>query len=454
MSISRKRFALLALSLLLLAGAGYLAVQKLLPEPAVATAPDPARSAIAEHFMVALEQADYPAAHAMFDARAAAALSPAKLQEVWEALPGQLGPLASRGPARSERVGERPVISYLLSFEKMGLDARVGVDAEGRISGFNIVPAAPPPASPAPGDDSRHREAEMTVAGDLPGLLTLPEGDGPFPAVLLVHGSGPNDRDETIGPNKPFRDIAHGLAERGIASLRYDKRSRVQPEAFSGEYTVEMEVIADALAGLEQLHRHPEIDATRVILIGHSLGALLAPRIAVRADGLAGAVLLAAPARPLHEVLPWQIRYIAGLDGDISDEEAAQIAQIEAQAAAVAALTEADAAGTGLLGASNRYWIDLRDYDPLATARSLTLPLLVLQGGRDYQVTEADDFAPLSQAFAGSAHVTLTVYPDLNHLFMTGSGMATPQEYMFETKHVDAMVLDDIAAWIGALGND
>lgn len=453
MTLTPKRILMIVLGLLLLAGIGLYAVRALTPQAALAAAPDAARAAVADRFMQALEAADYTAAHAFFDERVAAGLPPDKLREVWEALPGQLGPLASRGPARSETVGGMPVTSYRLEFEKMALDARVAVDDAGRVSGFRIVPASasePPVQAPA-NADAAWRESTVTVAGALPGLLTRPRGDGPFPAVVLVHGSGPNDRDETIGPNKPFRDLAHGLAERGIASLRYDKRTLIQPEAFGAEYTVEQEVIADALAAVQQLREQQQIDASRIVLIGHSLGAMLAPRIAARTDALAGAVMLAGPARALHEVIPHQIRYIAGLDGAISDEEAAQIAQIEAQSAAVATLTDAEAGTTGLYGMSNRYLIDLRDYDALATARSLSIPLLILQGGRDYQVTEAEDFALWSAALGGSDRVTLTLYPDLNHLFMSGTGMATPQEYLFEGKRVDPVVIDDIARWMGAL---
>ncbi|HRP07471.1 MAG TPA: hypothetical protein PLL69_03195, partial [Gemmatimonadales bacterium] len=107
------------------------------------------------------------------------------------------------------------------------------------------------------------RDLEVTIPGpvELPGVLTLPDGVGPFPAVVIVHGSGPVDRDLTIGPNKPYRDIARGLAERGIAVLRYDKRSRVAPGWFGGRtFTVRDEVIEDAVAALELLRGRDEVD--------------------------------------------------------------------------------------------------------------------------------------------------------------------------------------------------
>lgn len=446
---TRKRLIVSALAVLLAIGAG-IATYLTLPPPAATPAEhDPQRIAVAEAFMQALERGDFAAAHARFDERSADALSVEQLGQVWTALPGQLGDLADRSPARSAMVGEQAVVIYRLAFARTPLDARISIDHALRVSGFRLVPATEP-APEAAASAGSVRERALTVAGDLPGILALPRGSGPFPAVLLVHGSGPNDRDETIGPNKPFRDLAHGLAERGIASLRYDKRTRVQPEAFSATATVEQEVIADALAALDLLARQDEIDADRRILLGHSLGALLAPRIAARADRLAGVVMLAAPARPLHRVIPQQIRYIAGIDGVIDPDEAEQIATLHAQSETIDALPRDTTDGDPMLGMSIPYLLDLRDYDPLATAAGLSMPMLILQGGRDYQVTEADDFAAWQSAGLDPERVEFRFHPDLNHLFMPGTGMATPAEYMLERKQVDVRVIDTIADWIEA----
>lgn len=159
----------------------------------------------------------------------------------------------------------------------------------------------------------------MKVAG-LPGRLALPPGDGPFPAVVLVHGSGPNDEDETIGARKLFRDLAWGLAARNIATLRYVKRSRFQPEAFDPKRkaTVKEEVIDDARAAVALLERDPRIARRAVFLLGHSLGGTLAPRIAQGGPPLAGLLIFAGSTRPLDELVRDQLRVIgAAVDAEL-----------------------------------------------------------------------------------------------------------------------------------------
>src|SRR5690606_19348563 len=126
----------------------------------------------------------------------------------------------------------------------------------------------------------------------LPGTLALPKGKAPgagFPAVVLVHGSGPQDRDETVGANRPFLDIARGLAAQGIAVLRYDKRTQARPQDFAaGDYTVDDETTNDAITAVAALGAAEGIDPDRIHVLGHSQGAMLAPRIAAHSGHVAG----------------------------------------------------------------------------------------------------------------------------------------------------------------------
>jgi uncharacterized protein len=422
-------------------------VRQLTPLPAVETALDTRQSELASRFLDHLEAQRYAEAHAMFAPAAATAIDMGKLEEIWTALPRQLGELQQRGEPRGELVGERPVTTFPLQFERMTLDARISIDAEQRIDGFRLVPGAVPKVdlAPPPADIT---EREFPVSTDaLPGTLTLPRGNGPFPAVVLVHGSGPHDRDQSIGPNRIFRDMAHGLAALGVAVLRYEKRTHARPDDFAdGQFTVDLETVDDAIAAVAALRGTSDIDRERVFVAGHSLGALMAPRIGQRAEGAAGLIMLAAPARGLDVLVMEQVSYLADLDGERSEAEAAAIAQMQASAQAVHGLLEGGPEDDLLLGLPAPYWRDLLGYDPVATAADLPLPMLILQGGRDYQVT-VEDFTRWQQALGRRADVQLQLYPRLNHLFAAGEGMARPEEY-FQPAPFDPQVIGDIAEWI------
>ncbi|MGE5927823.1 MAG: alpha/beta hydrolase family protein [Gemmatimonadota bacterium] len=287
----------------------------------------------------------------------------------------------------------------------------------------------------------------------LPGLLTLPAGrKGPFPLVVLVHGSGPNDRDETIGPNRPFRDLARGLAERGVAVLRYDKRTRVYPMSFANRvFTVREETIDDALAAIRLARTLPEVDSLRVVVAGHSLGGILAPRIAEMDGRLAGVVLLAgASDESLPDMIDRQFAYLLTLPGADTTVIAAQQRAMAPGLASVRALTPADSASVApLLGAPAAYWLDLAAYNSLATAKRLRMPLLIVQGARDYQTGDRA-FARWQSELAARSDVTFRLYPALNHLFMPGTGPGNPAEYAVPGR-VAEVVLEDLATWIAGL---
>jgi pimeloyl-ACP methyl ester carboxylesterase len=261
--------------------------------------------------------------------------------------------------------------------------------------------------------------------------------------VVLVHGSGPNDRDESVGAEKPFRDLAWGLASRGIAVLRYEKRTRQHGSKLAAvkDFTVQQETVDDALAAADLLRHTQGIDPKRVFVLGHSLGAMMAPRIGQRDPRLAGLIVMAGATRPLEDIILEQVSYLAGADGTVSDAEKGQIESLRAEVAKVKALKPGDAGVA--LGAPASYWLDLRGYDPAAAAKSLKQPLLILQGGRDYQVTP-DSLEAWRKAVPGA---TFKTYPKLNHLFIEGEGKSLPQEYE-KPGHVAEEVIADLAAWI------
>lgn len=292
---------------------------------------------------------------------------------------------------------------------------------------------------------------EVSLPGPvaLGGSLTLPAGARGVPAVVIVHGSGPGDRDGTLGMNKPYADLARGLAERGIAVLRYDKRTRANPLWFSQrQFTVRDEVIDDALAAVALLRDRPEIDPDRIVVLGHSLGGFLAPRIAAADPQIGGVIFWAGAFREsVPELMVRQLDYIASVAGPDSARVRAQARQIGAMASQITALTPADSgSGAIVMGAPPSYWLDLRTYDPAATLRSVTMPVLIQQGGMDYQVTNEmlDGFL---EALGPRDGLTVQRFPGLDHNFMPRTGVPRPAMYA-EGGMVSDEVIAAIAEWV------
>lgn len=385
----------------------------------------------------------------------ARALPESRLREVWLSLTAQMGPLKRTGAPRVSPIGGISVVTVPMHFENAALDMKVSVAPDGRLSGLRFVPAEEPPApwsAPPYADPSRFREEEVSIGQapfTLPGMLSLPAAArGKAPAVVLVHGSGPHDRNETIGPNRPFQDLAWGLASRGVAVLRYDKRTKAHPEKAAAlkNLTVREEVMDDARAAVAFLRSRPEIDAARIVLVGHSLGGTLAPRIAREERGIAGLVVLAGATRPLGDLILEQTAYIASL-GRAPEEETKK--RLEALRADVEKARAARPGDPPVLNAPGSYWADLNSYDPGAAAAALKIPMLFLQGGRDYQVT-SKDLEGWKRALKGRSGVTFQELPDLDHLFVAGVGKGTPYEYE-KAGHVDARVVDAVAGFVGGI---
>ncbi len=407
-----------------------------------------APGALANRLLDHLQAGDYAAAEAMFSPEMAAAVPQDKLKAVWESLPAQIGPLRTRGEAKVAPHQDMQVALVRLDFANGAINAQIAVNAQGKVAGFLLQPAPPEAATPVPADAS-YLERDLTVGSGgqaLAATLAIPKGAGPFPAVVLVHGSGPQDRNETIGPNRPFLDIARGLAAQGIAVLRYEKRSKARPQDFTGKsFTVDDEVTDDAVAAIATLRSLPEIDGKRVFVLGHSQGGMLAPRIAQRAGQVAGLILFAAPARSLLTILPEQNRYLLAQQGPPSAEKQAFLDKLDAQIANVRGNAPDDSTDTPL-GLPARYWRSLEAIDPVAEAKASALPLLLLQGGRDFQVIDTD-WQRWHAGLAGDRRATFKHYPALNHLGIAGEGVGSLSEYQ-RPGQVDPQLVADISAWI------
>ena len=365
-----------------------------------------------------------------------------------------LGKPESIGEPELRKSGNFEVAVVPVKFASMGINVVVTMDGQGQIRGLFLRPqdAAASWRRPSYSNPDSFVEREVTVGSDewkLPGTLTLPKGTGPWPGLVLVHGSGPLDRDQTVGAYKVFKDLAEGLASRGIAVLRYEKRTRQYAPRIAAmqDFTVQQETVEDAVRAAELLRSLPEIDSKRIFILGHSLGGYLMPRILGQAPWVAGAIVMAGNARPLATLIVEQAEYLASLDpsNEVARRQAEQLKEIAQQ---IRAVEEGKSDLRSVMGMPASYIRDLRGYDPAAEMRKLKVPALLLQGERDYQV-RMTDFERWKEVLKGRADVSFKSYPKLNHLFAAGEGKSTPAEYQ-KPGHVDQQVIEDIAAWIGS----
>lgn len=300
-------------------------------------------------------------------------------------------------------------------------------------------------------DTASFTEREVNFGADpyiLSGTLTVPLGETRFPAVVIVHGSGPGDRNGTLGVLAAYRDIAQGLASQGIVVLRYDKRTLTYGAdiPIDETFTVDSESTDDAVMGVDFLRNQPEVDPDKIFVLGHSQGASLTPRIVKNGDNVAGGIMLAAATRPFSELVREQIAYISEVNPDTMVSPA--IVGLQTVVENFDAVT-AGAAYADVFGAQGNYFESLNAMNPLIEAQEIDEPLLILQGERDYQVTMVD-FGLWQAGYADIERVTLISYPSLNHQFMSQgdlSRLGIPQDYEIPD-FVSAEVIQDISDWI------
>jgi dienelactone hydrolase len=433
------------------------------------TAGDGGPTAVAIAFLNALAGGDTSSAEAMEDTTMRSAAPAAALAQLWDQIVAQFGTFSTLGSSGTAEAGAFTNVTVEGKFANATVPLIVSVNADGQVSGLHL--GAPEPAassadsSPTPGpspagyvNQSSFTETEVTIGvapWELPGTLAMPTGDGPFPAVVLLAGSGPNDRNEALGPNAPLRDLAWGLASNGIATLRYDKRTLVHGAAMApgSGVTVHEETMDDAETAVDLLRQTPGVDPDRVFVVGHSLGGYLAPRIAAEIpDRVAGIGMLEPGSSSLAQLILDQYEYLASVEGGADPQAQAALPEIRKQVALVQsdALTASTPASDLPLGVPAAYWLDLRSYDPVATAEQLAVPMFISQGGRDYQVPPSE-LEPYRMALGDRSNVTIREYPSLNHLLIAGDGPARPAEYA-RPGHVAAEVVSDLAAWVAGIG--
>jgi dienelactone hydrolase len=385
------------------------------------------------------------------------------IRTTWQNLEQQYGAFQRQEKTTPVQTPQGLVQVVTCVFERASIDVNIVLNDAGKIVGLTVTPVGAVEqqvnatyAPPLYAHPDRFHEQEVQIGHGkwvLPGTLSIPHGHGPFAAVLLVHGSGPQDRDETIPPNKPFRDLAWGLASQGIAVLRYEKRTKLYGDQMKSELdtlTVKEETIDDALEAVAILRERPEIDAQQIFVLGHSLGGFLAPRIGAADPKIRGLIILAGSARPFEDVILDQMTYVLSLS--IPDPAVRQ-QQLETLKKQVELVKDPKRLPTAApndlpLNVPAAYWLDLNTYQPEKVAQTLKQSMLFLQGGSDYQVTR-EDLQIWQNALSGRDDVKFILYPGLSHMIMPveGGQKATPATYTI-AGHVAEEVVNDIGNWI------
>lgn len=296
---------------------------------------------------------------------------------------------------------------------------------------------------------------------ELKGLLTLPEGASAsqkVPACVLVHGSGPSDMDESIGQTKFFADIAEAFAERGIATLRYDKRTYTYGAGMTPEevsvITVEEETIQDAILAGQLLKEHESIDSNRIVLVGHSMGAMLAPRIVNESNGLfSGVLMIAGTPKTLLDIIVSQNQdAIAKMEQEAQGPYLQQLDALIQEVKALSSMTEEEARATTIVGVNGYYFWEMQQHDPIKLMKKMKIPMYVVQGNSDFQISVKNGVEAYEDALGDDMkNLDYKVYVGLNHLLMKYTGDAaykgTVQEYDHPAK-LDTSAARDMAAWV------
>ena len=421
-----------------------------------ANAQTPDYKTLSENVLDQLQRKQFQAVFDQMDHAVFTKLDTARLAAIWTNVLKQNGAFKRKIKDETGSQGAFYIQTQLLQFERKKINFRLIWAENKKIKGLYFIPVDERPTYVVPpyNNPAVATEKKILMVTDnfrIPGTLSIPNSPGKHPLVILIHGSGPNDRDETFGPLKIFRDLNSGLNAKGIAVLRYEKRTRLYQSRMNHEvstYTVKQEVLEDVKRAIEEAKKDSTIDTTRIFLCGHSFGGMLLPRLATENPSVKGLIFMAANGRRLEDLFLAQAEYLANELTDPAKKKM-MVDSVKAQSTRVKSLTEKAVNDSAKIFQSPAsYWYDLKKYDALSTAKSLNMPMLFMYGMRDYQVT-ATDVQLWQTALKDRKDAEFKMYPKLNHFFIAGEGKSLPSEYE-KPANVDITFITDMATWINS----
>jgi alpha-beta hydrolase superfamily lysophospholipase len=379
-------------------------------------------------------------------------VSKEQLSTLWEQLESTVGQYKEVKNVKTTSLDEGIKQKGLLQFEAGALEMALSTNAEGKISGLFISQLGyeAPEYAKNLGTGKKYTNFE-SHGYNIPGELVIPLECNECPLVVLVHGSGPNDKDETIGPNKVFYDLAMGLASKGVATYRYDKRSNIYPETLTGQFDLYDETINDAVSALLHIQKDTSLHFGKYVMLGHSLGAYAMPLIADSlGDLINGAILFSGNSSRLEDLIDYQMEYLTSFDGEISKAEAKIIKENTERAQNIRTNDYTDSTSAELLLGywPGKFWKGIDNYSPVSTlSANKKMPFFIMQGEKDYQIP-MKEYEKWQEVVGTQPNVTMRSYPGLTHLFTpTQAERSSPQDY-FSPNNVDFQVIWDMADWV------
>ncbi len=421
--------------------------------------------------------------HQLFTPQVSEKLDLKNTELIWKQITDQFGEFKEIDTMFSKTVSGNLVVDCLLKFDKDFLKYRLAFNAENKIAGIFFIPYKTERTNPrTPQSNTVFNETKCSFTNDsleFPAMLCLPLSGRLKAMVVFVHGSGPNDMNETIGPNKIFQQIAQELAAQGIGSLRYDKRTFIMQETgVPANFIANINnvIINDAIAAVNYVDQINQLKNTPIFIVGHSLGAFAAPLIASRSNAVDGIIMLAANARPLEDLILEQYQYLYARGG-YSKAEKTEIKGLKKEVKNVKQL-EKNLKKRKIkdlpLTSDTSFWLSLNAYNPVQTGADLQVPMLIAIGSRDYQVSMEDfnlwktGLKKIGESYMRNnkdseslqinsdeikpRSATFIEYQGLNHLFILGEGNSYPEEYE-RTGEISKIMIHDIGDWITAVAD-
>ncbi|MED0932639.1 alpha/beta fold hydrolase [Bacillus mobilis] len=412
-------------------------------------------------FIRSMHTEDYKSAFDLTSRSLQKIISEKWLKNYWGELPTQL---QAGSFIEIEEVTQKEInsvhtnVEIKLAFEQTTVPILIKLDPSGKIDDFQLnMPFSPVADRPSYSKPESFVDKEVVVgsgAFPLPGTLSVPKGKGPFPAVVLVHGAGAADQDSATYALKPFRDLAEGLASKGIAVLRYNKRTYEHglKTELSPFYTIDKETTDDALFVTRFLQNEPMVDKNQIYILGHSQGGMVIPRIIEKDQNqnIAGAIVMGGAARAFTDNVLDQLEYRLSIGAMKPEEYKYYKSQFEL-------LNDPNFSSQNppkdfSLG-SPVYWDSIRKIKAAEMSKEQKTPLLILQGERDYQVPSKTEIPFWKEQLKERDNIDYRLYPKLNHFFTEGDGeLSKPEEY-YSPANIPEYVINDIATWVQERSN-